>query len=48
MGLGLNVIYNFIVQKLHGEIVCSSINREGTMFTIILPEDIVISTVNPV
>lgn len=41
-GLGLNVIYNLITQKLDGQIICSSTSGKGTTFTIFLPIDIVV------
>jgi len=41
-GLGLNIIYNLITQKLDGQILCTSTKDTGTTFTIILPGEIVI------
>jgi len=36
-GLGLNITYNLITQKLHGSIECTSTPGEGAKFTITLP-----------
>lgn len=36
-GLGLNIIYNLITQKLKGEITLESESLKGTKFTVILP-----------
>ena len=36
-GLGLNIIYNIIVNNLQGTIECDSIESKGVVFTIILP-----------
>ncbi len=37
-GLGLNIVYNLVVDKLGGNISCESALGEGTTFKIILPE----------
>lgn len=39
-GLGLNIIYNLITQKLKGTIICESQMGEGTTFQITLPQKI--------
>ncbi len=36
-GLGLNIVYNIVNQKLKGKILCHSEYRKGTTFKIILP-----------
>jgi len=36
-GLGLNIVYNLITQKLEGEIALSSAPKAGVLFTITLP-----------
>ncbi|MBN2481543.1 MAG: HAMP domain-containing histidine kinase, partial [Bacteroidales bacterium] len=36
-GLGLNIIYNLVRQKLHGTITCESELREGVLFSIQVP-----------
>jgi signal transduction histidine kinase/ligand-binding sensor domain-containing protein len=36
-GLGLNIIYNLIRQKLHGSITCDSEPGKGVLFTIEIP-----------
>jgi signal transduction histidine kinase/Tfp pilus assembly protein PilF len=36
-GLGLNIVYNLIRQKLHGSITCESELREGVLFKIEVP-----------
>lgn len=36
-GLGLNIVYNLITQKLLGEITLNSEPKKGAMFTLILP-----------
>jgi len=36
-GLGLNIVYNLVTQKLHGRIQCESAIGEGTRFTLTLP-----------
>ena len=38
-GLGLNIVYNLVTQKLNGYIKCSSKTNNGTTFTLILPEN---------
>jgi signal transduction histidine kinase/ligand-binding sensor domain-containing protein len=37
-GLGLNIIYNLVKQKLHGTITCDSDKGEGVLFTMEIPE----------
>ena len=39
-GLGLNIVYNLVTQKLNGEINCNSILTKGTTFTIIFPLEV--------
>ncbi|MCB0212621.1 MAG: PAS domain-containing sensor histidine kinase [Anaerolineae bacterium] len=36
-GLGLNIVYNLVTQKLKGSITCKSASGEGTQFVIKLP-----------
>lgn len=36
-GLGLNIIYNLIVQDLQGQISCHSVEGKGVEFTMVLP-----------
>lgn len=36
-GLGLNIVYNLVTQKLHGKISCSSEPGKGVLFTIDVP-----------
>jgi signal transduction histidine kinase len=36
-GLGLNIVYNLIRQKLHGNIACASEEGKGALFTIEVP-----------
>jgi len=36
-GLGLNIIYNLVTSTLQGNIKCESIEKEGTIFTITIP-----------
>lgn len=36
-GLGLNIVYNLITNKLNGTITCNSTQGEGTIFSIIVP-----------
>lgn len=39
-GLGLNIVYNLVTQKLRGEIRLESQPMQGTLFTIILPLEV--------
>ena len=36
-GLGMNVVYNLVTQKLEGEIECSSLAGQGTTFMLYIP-----------
>ena len=36
-GLGLNIIYNLVKQKLHGTITCESEPGKGVLFAIEVP-----------
>lgn len=36
-GLGMHIVYNIVTQKLRGKITCSSVQGEGTVFTITFP-----------
>ena len=36
-GLGLNIVYNLVTQKLHGAITCESISAQETRFIIRIP-----------
>lgn len=36
-GLGLNIVYNLVTQRLHGRITCHSVEGSGTTFTIEIP-----------
>ena len=36
-GLGLNIIYNLVTQKLKGSIKCESKNGKGVVFRIVVP-----------
>jgi signal transduction histidine kinase len=38
LGLGLNIVYSIITQKLHGTISCSSRENQGTCFTMKIPK----------
>ncbi len=38
LGLGLNIVYSIVTQKLHGTISCSSRENQGTCFTIKIPK----------
>ncbi|MDD5716973.1 MAG: ATP-binding protein [Sulfuricurvum sp.] len=40
-GLGLNIVYNLITQKLHGTITLQSERHKGVIFTIMLPLQLV-------
>ncbi|GAK52552.1 histidine kinase [Candidatus Moduliflexus flocculans] len=40
-GLGLNIIYNLVTQKLGGKIMCESTVGQGTTFTIHIPSAMV-------
>jgi signal transduction histidine kinase len=35
-GLGLNIVYNLVTQKLKGTIKCENLPRKGTSFTILI------------
>lgn len=37
LGLGLNIVYGIVENKLGGEIVCTSTEGQGTTFTIKVP-----------
>jgi signal transduction histidine kinase len=37
VGLGLNIVFNIVTQKLNGEISCESKPNEGTKFIISMP-----------
>ena len=37
-GLGLNIVYNLVTQKLSGQLDVQSTMGQGTMFTLILPK----------
>ena len=39
LGLGLNIVYSIITQKLHGTISCSSRENQGTCFTMKIPKE---------
>ncbi|NQY93763.1 MAG: HAMP domain-containing protein, partial [Campylobacteraceae bacterium] len=36
-GLGLNIVYNIVISKLKGSIICESQRNKGVTFTIIVP-----------
>jgi len=38
LGLGLNIVYSIVTQKLKGDIVCTSKENEGTRFTVRIPK----------
>lgn len=38
-GLGMSIIYTLVTQKLHGSIVCKSVQNQGTTFTLEIPEN---------
>jgi signal transduction histidine kinase len=38
-GLGLHILYNLVRQKINGSIHCSSVAEEGTIFTILFPDN---------
>ena len=39
LGLGLNIVYSIVQNKLQGEITCTSKENKGTTFTIKIPRD---------
>jgi signal transduction histidine kinase len=39
-GLGLNILYNLVKQKLHGTITCESEHGKGVLFKIEVPVNI--------
>lgn len=39
-GLGMNIVYNIIKQKLHGDIVIESAPQQGSRFMITLPKEL--------
>lgn len=41
-GLGMSIVYNLVHTRLEGSIACSSVEGQGTAFTIILPKDIIV------
>ncbi|MDG2019106.1 MAG: HAMP domain-containing sensor histidine kinase [Porticoccaceae bacterium] len=40
LGLGLNIVYSIVNQKLNGEITCISKENEGTRFTVQIPKGV--------
>ena len=42
-GLGMNIVYNLVANRLSGTISCSSVPGQGTAFTILLPKEIVVT-----
>lgn len=40
LGLGLNIVYSIVTQKLKGEITCTSKENEGTSFTVRIPKGV--------
>lgn len=38
VGLGMNIVYNLVLGKLKGSIICQSSPGEGTQYTITLPD----------
>ncbi len=38
IGLGLHIVYNLVIQHLHGTIVCTSEPGQGTTFTVTFPK----------
>lgn len=44
-GLGLNIVYNLVTQKMKGSIECNSVLGEGTQFIIKLPLKMELSTI---
>ncbi|MDP6506700.1 MAG: HAMP domain-containing sensor histidine kinase, partial [Planctomycetota bacterium] len=38
-GLGMHIVYNLVVQKLQGTIVCESEVGKGTSFTVKIPHE---------
>ncbi len=43
-GLGMSIVYNLVSSRLGGTISCSSVEGQGTAFTIHLPLDMVVSS----
>ncbi len=41
-GLGMSIVYNLVSTRLGGVITCSSVEGQGTAFTIRLPKDIIV------
>ncbi|NDV22439.1 cache domain-containing protein [Desulfovibrio sp. JC022] len=41
-GLGMSIVYNLVHTRLGGSITCSSVEGQGTAFTILLPKDILV------
>ncbi|MFW5500164.1 MULTISPECIES: cache domain-containing protein [unclassified Maridesulfovibrio] len=41
-GLGMSIVYNLVNTRLGGTINCSSVEGQGTAFTIILPKDTIV------
>ncbi|WP_320006435.1 cache domain-containing protein [Maridesulfovibrio sp.] len=41
-GLGMSIVYNLVQTRLGGTINCSSVEGQGTAFTISLPKDIIV------
>ncbi len=39
-GLGLNIVYNLVTQKLNGSITCESQPEQGVLFILKLPENL--------
>lgn len=40
LGLGLNIVYSIVTQKLNGEINCTSKKNKGTSFTVKIPKGV--------
>ncbi|WP_432734710.1 cache domain-containing protein [Maridesulfovibrio sp. FT414] len=43
-GLGMSIVYNLVTSRLGGTISCSSVEGQGTAFTIYLPLEMVVSS----
>jgi signal transduction histidine kinase len=43
LGLGLNIVYRIVTEKLQGTISCTSRENHGTCFTMRIPKNTVMS-----
>ncbi|MBK8805319.1 MAG: tetratricopeptide repeat protein [Bacteroidales bacterium] len=47
-GLGMNIVYNLVTQKLSGEIECTSTLNKGVTFNLLFPKSIIVSDGKPI